>query len=280
MHYYQHNIGDYRRDTAHLSLLEHGVYRQLIDMYYLSETPIPKETQQVFRRLSARTQEEQIAVEIILNEFFLLTDDGWAHKRCDAEIDLYRKKANNSRENGKKGGRPKSTLEPEKTQQVISGYPTKKLNEPEPNNALTNKPINQDKEKIIKKESSQISRPEQVDEQIWNDFLVLRKQKKAPVTQTAINGIERESIKAGITLSEAIELCCQNGWQGFQSEWLHKQQAPPNQKPKWKNFDAADYNRGNDGYGNPRKQEGRIIDINDRMDENDEQRQISYRATF
>lgn len=87
MHYYQHNIVDYRRDTAHLSLLEHGVYRQLIDMYYLSESPIPKETQQVFRRLSARTQEEQIAVEIILNEFFLLTDDGWTHKRCDSEID-------------------------------------------------------------------------------------------------------------------------------------------------------------------------------------------------
>ena len=83
MHYYQHNIGDYRRDTAHLSLLEHGVYRQLIDMYYLSESPIPKETQQVFRRLSARTQEEQNAVEIILNEFFSLSEDGWIHKRCD-----------------------------------------------------------------------------------------------------------------------------------------------------------------------------------------------------
>lgn len=87
MHYYQHNIGDYRRDTGHLSLLEHGVYRQLLDMYYLSESPIPRETQQVFRRLSARTQEEQNAVEIILNEFFLLTEEGWKHKRCDVEIE-------------------------------------------------------------------------------------------------------------------------------------------------------------------------------------------------
>lgn len=152
MHYYQHNIGDYRRDTVHLSLLEHGVYRQLMDMYYLSESPIPKETQQVFRRLSARTQEEQNAVEIILNEFFELTDDGWTHKRCDVEIASYRHKASNSRENGKKGGRPKSSAqppnpipEPEKTQQVISDIPEHNLTEPELINALTNKPINLDK---------------------------------------------------------------------------------------------------------------------------------------
>jgi len=145
MHYYQHNIGDYRRDTVHLSLLEHGVYRQLLDMYYLSESPIPKETQQVIRRLSARTQEEINAVEIILNEFFELTEDGWNHKRCDEEISEYQHKSHVSRENGKKGGRPKSIPEPEKTQQVISGYPGNKLNEPERSNALTNKPINLNK---------------------------------------------------------------------------------------------------------------------------------------
>lgn len=150
MHYYQHNIGDYRRDTAHLSLLEHGVYRQLLDMYYLSESPIPRETQQVFRRLSARTELEQEAVEIILNEFFTLTDDGWIQKRCDLEIAEYHHKAEVSRKNGKKGGRPKVKLiqqepipEPDKTQQVISGYPSEKQNEPELINALTNKPINQ-----------------------------------------------------------------------------------------------------------------------------------------
>ena len=144
MHYYQHNIADYRCDTAHLSLLEHGVYRQLLDMYYLSESPIPRETQHVFRRLSARTQDEQSAVEIILNEFFSLSEEGWIHKRCDIEIADYRHKAVNSRENGKKGGRPKPITEPEKTQQVILDNPEHNLNEPELINALTNKPINQD----------------------------------------------------------------------------------------------------------------------------------------
>lgn len=59
MHYYEHHIGDYRRDTAHLTLLEHGVYRQLLDWYYLSEKPIPANREAVIRKISARTQEER-----------------------------------------------------------------------------------------------------------------------------------------------------------------------------------------------------------------------------
>ena len=229
MHYYQHNIGDYRRDTVHLSLLEHGVYRQLLDMYYLSESPIPRETQQVIRRLSARTQEEINAVEIILNEFFSLTDDGWIHKRCDMEIADYRHKAENSRKNGAKGGRPKSTAEPEKTQQVISGYPSEKLNEPERINALTNKPIKNIKEKIIKKEIDPALKKllHDVDDSVIKDFSILRKQKKAPISETAVTGLRREAAIAGIDLQTALIACCQNGWQGFKADWYQKAQAPP-----------------------------------------------------
>jgi uncharacterized protein YdaU (DUF1376 family) len=143
MHYYQHNIGDYRRDTVHLSLLEHGIYRQLLDIYYLSETPIPKETQQVYRKLTAKTVDEQKAVDIILSEFFLLSHEGWIHKRCDMEIANYHHKVVISRTNGKKGGRPPKPIpEPEKTQQVNLGNPAPKQSEPERINALTNKPIN------------------------------------------------------------------------------------------------------------------------------------------
>lgn len=116
MHYYQHNIGDYRRDTSHLSLLEHGVYRQLLDTYYLSEQPIPEETEVVFRRLSARTDEEKRAVEMVLSEFFF-RDNGWHHKRCEDEIAQYHSKADRARSNGKLGGRPR------KTKVVISGNP-------------------------------------------------------------------------------------------------------------------------------------------------------------
>ena len=40
MHYYTKHIKDYKTDTAHLTLLEHGVYNSLIDLYILSENPL------------------------------------------------------------------------------------------------------------------------------------------------------------------------------------------------------------------------------------------------
>ncbi|WP_430233928.1 hypothetical protein [Nitrosomonas communis] len=88
------------------------------------------------------------------------------------------------------------------------------------------------KEKINKKENSAINRPDDIPEQIWNDFLVLRKLKKAPVTDTALNGIRKEATKAKIRIADALEICCQNGWAGFKAEWMQRQQAPPRQPSK------------------------------------------------
>ncbi len=115
MHYYSHHIGDYRRDTSHLSLPEHGVYRQLLDTYYLSEQPLPTDIGIVCRKISARSDEEKKLVKSILDEFFVFTETGWIQDRCDREIQAYRSKAEVAKENGKLGGRPK------KTKGVISG---------------------------------------------------------------------------------------------------------------------------------------------------------------
>lgn len=120
MHYYQFNIADYRKDTIHLSHLEHGIYRQLLDEYYLNEKPI--KTQQVIRRLRILTQEEKTALENVLNDFFEhdAQEDSWSHKRAEESLEAYKAKAEISRVNGSKGGRPKK---PKKTQQVNSGLP-------------------------------------------------------------------------------------------------------------------------------------------------------------
>ncbi len=89
MHYYQHHIGDYRRDTSHLSLLEHGVYRQLMDLYYLTESPIPS-LEFAIKKIGARKQHEKLAVENILNEFFENQHDGYSHKKCDHLISNFK----------------------------------------------------------------------------------------------------------------------------------------------------------------------------------------------
>ena len=93
MHYFQHNIADYRKDTMHLSLLEHGVYRQLLDQYYLNEQPLFDDPNRIMRLINAKTDEEKQAVLNILGDFFELTKDGFIHKRCDLEIKTYNEKS-------------------------------------------------------------------------------------------------------------------------------------------------------------------------------------------
>ena len=77
MHYYQHNIGDYRKDTSHLSLLEHGIYRQLLDSYYLDEVPLCNDLAKLMRSHSVRNADEQQALQNVLTDFFELTEEGY-----------------------------------------------------------------------------------------------------------------------------------------------------------------------------------------------------------
>ena len=86
MHHYRHNIGDYRKDTGHLTLLEHGIYRQALDLYYLEERPLCADHARLMRSLCVRTKEEQQALENILQDFFELGDNGYEHARCEKEL--------------------------------------------------------------------------------------------------------------------------------------------------------------------------------------------------
>jgi hypothetical protein len=66
--------------------------------------------------------------------------------------------------------------------------------------------------------------PDGVSYEVWRDFIKLRIAKKSPMSQTALSGIEREAKKAGISLQEALETCCQRGWTGFKAEWMNNEQ--------------------------------------------------------
>lgn len=105
MNYYKRHIGDYAKDTGHLSLLEHGVYTVLLDRLYGSERAIPKDA--VYRITRATTKAERAAVDAVLREFFDPEPEGWMHGRVRQEMDEAAERADANRENGKKGGRPK-----------------------------------------------------------------------------------------------------------------------------------------------------------------------------
>jgi uncharacterized protein YdaU (DUF1376 family) len=87
MNYYKHNIGDYRRDTNHLSLAEHGLYRQLLDTYYLDEKPLNSDLDKLMRSQCVRNADDMQMLKNILSDFFVLQDDGYHHYRCDKELE-------------------------------------------------------------------------------------------------------------------------------------------------------------------------------------------------
>ncbi len=62
--------------------------------------------------------------------------------------------------------------------------------------------------------------PEDVLPQTWNDWLALRKQKRANVTQTVLAGARREAEKSGLSLEAFLQIWCVRGSQGLQAEWL------------------------------------------------------------
>jgi len=106
MNYYERHLGDYAKDTAHLSLLEHGAYSLLLDRYYGTEKGIPKD--QAHRVSRARSKEEKQAVDAVLDEFFTLVDGVYVNQRAEEEITKAQGKIKAAQENGRRGGRPKN----------------------------------------------------------------------------------------------------------------------------------------------------------------------------
>ncbi len=95
MNYYPFHIGDYSAHTGHLDPMEDLTYRRLLDAYYLAEGPLPADVERCARL--ARMRDHAAIVRDVLNEFFVLTDDGWRHARCDLEIGRKQEKTDKAR---------------------------------------------------------------------------------------------------------------------------------------------------------------------------------------
>jgi uncharacterized protein YdaU (DUF1376 family) len=101
MNYFSLHLGDYSKDTEHLSFAEHGAYFKLMRIYYTKEVPIPAD--QAIRLTGAKSRSEIAAVNSVLQEFFIKDGECWRHKRCDAEIKSAQESMNRAVIAGKKG---------------------------------------------------------------------------------------------------------------------------------------------------------------------------------
>ena len=83
---YTIDLNKYKIETSHLSLLEHGVYLQLKNLYLSQESPLSADTDKIKRLINARTQDEKDAVDNILADFFIQTDNQFLNEQLDKHI--------------------------------------------------------------------------------------------------------------------------------------------------------------------------------------------------
>ena len=205
MHYYQFHIGDYKSHTHHLSLLEDLAYRRLLDFYFLHEKPIKH--RDVARQIGMREHEEDVMT--VLNEFFISIEDGFVSPRADKEIKQYKEFA----EAGKRGAAKRWGTPP--NGEAIS-----------PPNATPIATINQEpittNHKPKRENATSVACPPDVSQQVWSDWVALRKSKKAPITQTVLNGAIAEAKILGWPLEKFLAEWCSRGSQGLKAEWIVK----------------------------------------------------------
>lgn len=91
-----------------------------------------------------------------------------------------------------------------------------------------------------------------VDRQVLQDYMQVRKAKKAgELTKTAIAGLDREAVKAGLTREQAVRACAEFGWQGFNAGWYAQRMGQTTAKPpkesRHTGFDQRNYEGSEDG---------------------------------
>jgi len=209
MHYYQFNIGDYQSHTSHLSIEEDLAYRRMLDWCYLHERALPKDSKQIARLIRMPSHSECIAT--VLQEFFVESNDGYVSTRVDQEINRVNEKAEKARCSARK--RWDANALQTQSESNATQDPIPKTHNPIPKES---------------KKATSVACPLTVDEQVWNDWLVIRKAKKLPMTETAWVQIQNEFRKANLSDQEGVKYCCLSNWASFKGSWYEKQMQEQN----------------------------------------------------
>lgn len=90
------------------------------------------------------------------------------------------------------------------------------------------------------KKTTIIKKPDDVSNQVWNDFNNLREAKKAPVTETVISRMRQEAQKINWTLEQAIIETCAQGWQGFKADYVRNRNSNQKSNQKSGGLNAKD----------------------------------------
>jgi uncharacterized protein YdaU (DUF1376 family) len=89
-------VGDYLRDTMHLSCLEHGAYRQLLDRCYMEGGCLKDDNDQLARTCKLPLR-EWMAIRNTIKPFFRCAKGWWYHDRVIKELAAAKLRSENAR---------------------------------------------------------------------------------------------------------------------------------------------------------------------------------------
>ncbi|MEN7527004.1 YdaU family protein [Cupriavidus sp. DL-D2] len=102
MNYYPFHIGDFRSGTVNMSRLSRWIYRDMLDVYYDTEKPLPSDFELLCDQIGVESDDERRIVERLLRLKFAKSEDGYRNETCDRVIAEYRARAETAKANGKK----------------------------------------------------------------------------------------------------------------------------------------------------------------------------------
>jgi uncharacterized protein YdaU (DUF1376 family) len=122
-------VDDYEAATAHLSLIEDGIYNRLLRLCW--RTPgckLPNDRDWIARKIRVSSDGERASLELVLSEFFTVKRGAIFSKRLRAEYEQASVTVRKRKEAGKSGGLAKSL----KTVKIDPSKATVGLQQPEP----------------------------------------------------------------------------------------------------------------------------------------------------
>jgi uncharacterized protein YdaU (DUF1376 family) len=154
---------DYDSKTAHLTLAEDGAYRRLLSHYYQTRKPLSANADILLRVCRAFADSEKAAVTTVLEQFFVLEEDGYHNHRADEEIHKASQISEKRRDAGLLGA------EKTNSQRSANGSAKKRQmpTQPQPQGG------------------SRFALPNWIPREAWDQYEVMRKRIRKPMTDRA-----------------------------------------------------------------------------------------------
>lgn len=248
MHYYTFYAKDYASKASFLEPMEDLAYRRMLDLYYLTEKPLPSEVEEISVLIRMRSHCDCIAT--VLRYFFELTASGYINKKAETILAEYHGKSTKAKASADARW---AKVKAEKNKKTI------KVNDLESScdsnaNALETqcdgnanyKPITNNHKPLNNIKDIDSDKPKRFDfkKQLLNSggdvdlvdaFMQVRKTKKATNSEKALQLFMKSVESSNMNLNQVLEICVQRDWKGFDISWLKNQNGFNQTQPQQQN---------------------------------------------